>query len=124
MLSAVTPNETILVEFGRFDKTTLQVPVGPVTHPTSGLDPFQRPRTLAPFTRLCRESCTVIFTVADQLFPLLVATPSRLPTWRFGGFTVMAVNARSTGCGFTVTVVERWLLALLSSAKVWVATSV
>src|ERR1041384_4337473 len=75
--------------------TRLHVPAAPVTHPTSGLAPFHRPRTLAPLTRLCRESCTVITTVAVHLFPLLVATPSRLPTCRFGGLTVIAIATAS-----------------------------
>ena len=36
----------------------------------------------------------------------------------------MLVRARSDGCGVTVTVAERWLLAALSSVSVWIATRV
>src|SRR3989442_12084735 len=82
---AVTANETSRVAFGMDDRTTLQVPVPPaslVEHsPKSVLDPFQLPRTVTPFSRLCLTSCAVIRTVADQVpvFPLVSATPSRLP---------------------------------------------
>src|SRR2546425_7090221 len=75
------------------ERTTLHVPLPPagVVHCTSELDPFQVPRTVAPFTRLCLQSCTVIFTVADHLLMLLAAPPSRLPTWRLGGVSVTAI---------------------------------
>src|SRR5712671_169289 len=79
------------------DRITLQIPLPPavVVHDTSELDPFQLPRTVAPFTGLCRTSCTVMRTVADQLLPLLVETPSRFPTCRLGGLTVTAIACAS-----------------------------
>src|SRR5439155_552257 len=113
---AVTANETSRVAFGMDDRTTLQVPVPPaslVEHwPTSELDPFQLPLTVTPFSRLCLTSCAVIRTVADHVpvFPLVSATPSRLPTWTLGGSTV--------------TTTERVLLPALSSVRLCVATRV
>jgi hypothetical protein len=57
----VTANETIGVEFGMDDSTTLQVPAPLVEHwPTTELDPFQLPRTVTPLRGLCLKSCTVI----------------------------------------------------------------
>src|SRR5207249_1072543 len=110
---AVTANETSRVAFGMDDRTTLQVPVPPaslVEHwPTSELDPFQLPLTVTPFSRLCLTSCAVIRTVADHVpvFPLVSATPSRLPTWTLGGSTV--------------TTIARALLLELTSASFCVA---
>src|SRR5436309_2072931 len=110
---AVTANETSRVAFGMDDRTTLQVPVPPaslVEHwATSELDPFQLPLTVTPFSRLCLTSCAVIRTVADHVpvFPLVSATPSRLPTWTLGGSTV--------------TTIARALLLELTSASFCVA---
>src|SRR2546427_7130627 len=110
---AVTANETSRVAFGMDDRTTLQVPVPPaslVEHsPKSVLDPFQLPRTVTPFSRLCLTSCAVIRTVADQVpvFPLVSATPSRLPTCTLGGSTL--------------TMIARALLLELTSASFCVA---
>src|SRR6185503_3795538 len=92
----VTAKETCRVEFGMDDRTTLHVPGPPaslVTHVTSGLAPFQSPRTVTPFTGLCRLSCAVICTVADQapVLPLVSAAPPRFPTWRLGGLTLITV---------------------------------
>src|SRR5207247_6470518 len=111
---AVTANETSRVAVGMDDSTTLQVPVPPaslVDHsPKSVLDPFQLPRTVTPFSRLCLTSCAVIRTVADQVpvFPLVSATPSRLPTCTLGGsaltmtapaFLIQCTSASFCGAG-------------------------
>src|SRR3989442_2958241 len=79
------------------ERTKLHVPLPPavVVHCPSELDPFQVPGTVAPFTRLCLQSCTVIFTVADHLLMLLAAPPSRLPTWRLGGVTAIPIARAS-----------------------------
>ena len=85
-------------------------PASLVEHwPTSELDPFQLPLTVTPFSRLCLTSCAVIRTVADHVpvFPLVSATPSRLPTWTLGGSTV--------------TTIARALLLELTSASFCVA---
>src|SRR6266576_2267661 len=90
----VTANETALVEFGMDARTTLQTPLPPavVVHVALGPVPFQVPCTVAPVTRLCRQSWTVICTVAVHVLPLLAATPLRLPTWRLGAVTVIAID--------------------------------
>jgi hypothetical protein len=76
----VTANETIAVESGMDDSTTLQVPLLPVVHwPTLELDPFQLPRTATPLRRLCFQSCAVIVTVARQVLERL-AEALRFPT--------------------------------------------
>src|SRR5437762_13601602 len=61
-----------------------------VTHCTSGPE-FQLPRTVTPLSGLCRQSCTVIRTVADHVSTPLTATPSRFPTCMFGALTVIAI---------------------------------
>src|SRR6266705_5933359 len=91
----VTPNDTMRVALGMAAKTTVHVPVpvaSLVMH-CPAVDPFQRPCTVTPFTRLCRESCAVIWTVADQVpvLPLVSAAPPRFPTCRLGPFTETTV---------------------------------
>src|SRR5437762_3220182 len=90
----VTANETAFVEFGMDARTTLQTPLPPavVVHVAFGPVPFQVPCTVPPVTRLCRQSWTVICTVAVHVLPLLVATPLRLPTWRLGAVTLIAID--------------------------------
>src|SRR5260370_35457134 len=90
---SLTANETIQVEFGMAERTTLHVPAPPaVMHsPTASLDPFQKPRTVTPLRGLCLTSCAVIPTVTDQLSPLLTATASSVPTWTLRGFSVLAI---------------------------------
>src|SRR5258706_15459714 len=93
---AVTANETCRVAFGMDESTTAQVPVPPasaVTHWPTGPEPFQVPVTATPLSALCRQSCAVIRTVADQVpvFPLVSATPSRLPTCTLGGSTLTTI---------------------------------
>src|SRR6266566_642983 len=91
----VTANETAFVGFGMDARTTLQTPLPPavVVHVALGPVPFQVPCTVAPVTRLCRQSWTVICTEAVHVLPLLAATPLRLPTWRLGAVTVIAIDA-------------------------------
>src|ERR1051325_11832081 len=90
---------------------TMQVPLpprSPVVHSFEfTLLTLHLPVTVAPFTGSPLASCTVISTVADQVFPLLNTVPSRLPTW-------IGVDG-----AFTATVVEAWLFAPLSSVKSW-----
>src|SRR6266487_3356546 len=90
----VTANETALVEFGMDARTTLQtpLPLAVVVHVALGPVPFQVPCTVAPVTRLCRQSWTVICTVAVHVLPLLAATTLRLPTWRLGAVTEIAID--------------------------------
>src|SRR5439155_3856371 len=56
--------------------------------------------------------CTVITTVADQVFPLRDVVASRFPMW---------ITFEDEP---TLTVAEAWLLAALSSGKAWLPVSV
>src|SRR5881392_575576 len=98
-------------------KVTMHVPLPPRS-PVVQVVEFvpswlQCPTTVAPFSRLIL-ACTVISTVADHLFPLLDVTASRSPTCMVFG----------PGGAFTMTFVEAWLLAGLSSVRSWLPASV
>src|SRR5438270_1982053 len=75
---------------------------------------LQCPTTVAPFSRLWFSSCTVISTVADHLFPLVDVMASRSP---------MCMVFGPAGA-FTMTFLEAWLLAGLSSVRSWLPASV
>src|SRR5258708_34187358 len=57
------------------------------------------------------------------MFCTVTATGTVSPTVTELGAVILA-SVISAGCGFTVTTVERWLLAALSSARLCVATRV